>query len=129
MVDLAQHMLDGPVSLKSIASRHSLSENYLEQLVPSLRQAGMIKSVRGSQGGYVLTKEPDQIPVGEIIRAVEGPIISVECEYQSTMAACLCDPEEQCLTRDLWVKIRDSVNDLVDSIMLADLVKQATIES
>jgi len=118
MVDLSQHMADGPISLKSIA------EGYLEQLIIELRKAGLVRSVRGAQGGYVLQRNPDQITVGEILRSVAGSIAPVDCEYQTETLSCSCDPDEQCLTRDLWVKVRDSVNELVDSIYLSDLIKR-----
>ena len=124
MVDLAQHNSEGPVSLKSIADRHDLSESYLEQLICELRKADLVRSVRGAQGGYVLQRDPQEIAVGEIIRSVAGSIAPVDCAYQTETQSCNCAPDEQCLTRDLWVRLRDSVNALVDSIYLADLVKQ-----
>jgi len=74
MLDLALHNAEGPISLKSVAERQKLSENYLEQLVPELRKAGLVKSVRGSQGGYVLAKQPEDINIGDVIRVLEGPI-------------------------------------------------------
>ncbi|MCL1791131.1 MAG: Rrf2 family transcriptional regulator [Peptococcaceae bacterium] len=124
MVDLSQHISEGPISLKSIADRHNLSESYLEQLISELRKADLVRSVRGAQGGYVLQRDPGQITVGEIIRSVAGSIAPVDCEHQTETMSCRCDPDEQCLTRDLWVRVRDSVNELVDSIYLSDLVKQ-----
>ncbi|MDR2736251.1 MAG: Rrf2 family transcriptional regulator [Gracilibacteraceae bacterium] len=124
MVDLSRRISEGPVSLKSIADRHNLSESYLEQLICELRKADLVRSVRGAQGGYVLKRDPGQITVGEIIRSVAGSIAPVDCEYQTETLSCSCDPDEQCLTRDLWVRLRDSVNELVDSIFLSDLVKK-----
>jgi len=122
MVDLSQHMSEGPVSLKSIAERHDLSERYLEQLITELRKADLVRSVRGAQGGYILQREPDQIAVGEILRSVAASIAPVDCEHQTETLSCSCDPDEQCLTRDLWIRVRDSVNELVDSIYLSDLI-------
>jgi Rrf2 family protein len=124
MVDLSEHMSEGPISLKSIAERHHLSESYLEQLISEMRKAGLVRSVRGAQGGYILQRDPAKIAVGEILRSVAGSIAPVDCEHQTETLSCSCGPEEQCLTRDLWVRVRDSVNELVDSIYLSDLIKQ-----
>ncbi|MGO4887389.1 cysteine metabolism transcriptional regulator CymR [Anaerobacillus sp. MEB173] len=110
MMALAKKYGEGPVSLKSIAKDHDLSEHYLEQLIAPLRNASLVKSVRGAYGGYMLTKEPDQITAGDIIRVLEGPISPVE----------VMDDEEPA-KRDLWIKIRDAVKDVLDSTTLSDL--------
>ncbi len=78
MIELAKQNGNGPISLKSIAKENNLSEHYLEQLVAPLRNASLVKSVRGAYGGYVLAKEPDDITAGDIIRILEGPITPVE---------------------------------------------------
>jgi Rrf2 family cysteine metabolism transcriptional repressor len=122
MVDLAQHLTEGPVSLKSVADRQKLSERYLEQLIPDLRKAGMVKSIRGSQGGYLLAKKPEDIVIGDVIRVLEGPIAPVECTDQKSGEEC-CEKTNFCVTREVWVKVRDSINDVVDSITLADLLE------
>jgi len=126
MLDLALHNAEGPISLKSVAERQKLSENYLEQLVPELRKAGLVKSVRGSQGGYVLAKQPEDINIGDVIRVLEGPIAPVECTNQ-TGTDC-CEKTQFCVTREVWVKVSDSINNVVDSISLADLLKAAEKE-
>jgi len=125
MVDLAQHLAEGPISLKSVAERQQLSENYLEQLVPELRKAGLVKSIRGAQGGYVLAKRPENILIGDVIRVLEGPIAPVECNNQDSTDCC--EKTGFCVTREVWVRVRDSINDLVDSISLADLLRAADI--
>lgn len=121
MVDLAQHATEGPISLKSVADRQKLSEHYLEQLVPELRKAGLVKSIRGSQGGYILAKKPEDIIIGDVIRILEGPIAPVDCTNESNGLSC-CEKTDFCVTREVWVKVRDSINDVVDSISLADLL-------
>jgi Rrf2 family protein len=126
MVDLAQHAADGPISLKSVADRQKLSEHYLEQLVPELRKAGLVKSIRGAQGGYVLAKPAEDILIGDVIRVLEGPIAPVECTNQS--GDDCCEKTHYCVTREVWVKVRDSINDVVDSISLSDLLKDADAE-
>jgi len=123
MVDLARHADEGPISLKSVAERQKLSEHYLEQLVPELRKAGLVKSIRGAQGGYVLAKKPENIYIGDVIRVLEGPIAPVECTNQS--GEDCCEKTDFCVNREVWVKVRDSINDVVDSISLADLLKDA----
>lgn len=126
MVDLAQHTTEGPISLKSIADRQKLSEHYLEQLIPELRKAGLVKSIRGAQGGYKLAKRPENILIGDVIRVLEGPIAPVECTNQSGINCC--EKTNFCVTREVWVKVRDSINDVVDSISLADLLAGADKE-
>ncbi|MFP9202758.1 cysteine metabolism transcriptional regulator CymR, partial [Enterococcus faecalis] len=89
---------EGPTSLKSIAQTNNLSEHYLEQLVSPLRNAGLVKSIRGAYGGYVLGSEPDAITAGDIIRVLEGPISPVEVLE-----------DEEPAKRELWIRIRDAV--------------------
>lgn len=110
MIDLAKRHGEGPTSLKSIAQANELSEHYLEQLVTPLRNAGLVKSVRGAYGGYKLTKEPHEITAGDVIRVLEGPITPVEGIE-----------EEEPVKRQLWIKIRDAVKDVLDNTSLADL--------
>ncbi|MDR3271489.1 MAG: Rrf2 family transcriptional regulator [Peptococcaceae bacterium] len=125
MVDLAQHRDEGPISLKNVAKRQDISEHYLEQLAGGLRKAGLIKSVRGVQGGYVLAKEPEEIRIGDIIRALEGPIAPVGCvsEGQQTV----CQKARTCRTRPIWEKVRDSIAEVVDAITLAEAIKDEEI--
>jgi len=111
MMDLAKHYGKGPVPLKSIAERHSLSEHYLEQLVAPLRNAGLVRSVRGAYGGYKLTRSPEEISAGDVIRVLEGPISLVEFTE-----------EENPARRDLWKRIRDSIAHELDSTTLAHLI-------
>ncbi|SDY48434.1 transcriptional regulator, BadM/Rrf2 family [Evansella caseinilytica] len=110
MMALAKKYGDGPVSLKSIAKDHDLSEHYLEQLIAPLRNATLVKSVRGAYGGYMLAKAPENITAGDIIRVLEGPIRPVE----------VLDDEEPA-KRDLWIKIRDAVKEVLDNTTLEDL--------
>jgi transcriptional regulator, BadM/Rrf2 family len=123
MLDLAQHIGQGPISLKSIAERQGISENYLEQLISGLRRNGLVKSVRGAQGGYVLGSEPEKITVGDIIRVLEGPIAPVDCVAEEDPE--ICQKAEYCVTRIIWEKVRDSIAAVIDSITLADMVIDA----
>lgn len=110
MIALSKKYGQGPVSLKSIAKEHALSEHYLEQLIAPLRNAMLVKSVRGAYGGYMLAKAPETITAGDIIRVLEGPITPVE----------IIEDEEPA-KRDLWIKIRDAVKEVLDSTTLEDL--------
>ncbi len=123
MFDLAQHNGQGPISLKSISERQGISEHYLEQLFSGLRKNGLVKSVRGAQGGYVLGREPEKIYVGDIIRVLEGPIAPVDCVAEEDPENCV--KADFCITRTIWEKVRDSIATVVDSITLADMVEDA----
>ncbi len=120
MYDLALHYGKGYVSLKSIAERQMLSETYLEQLIAQLRKAGLVKSSRGSRGGYSLSKDPSNIRVGDIIRVLEGPIAPVECVSElENQESCI--KMDQCITRDIWIQLKESMESVLDSFTLADL--------
>lgn len=111
MMELAVRFGEGPTSLKSIAEKNGLSEHYLEQLIAPLRNAGLVKSIRGAYGGYILSREAANITAGDIIRVLEGPISPVDFTEED-------DPAK----RDLWLRIRDSIADVLDSTTLADLI-------
>jgi Rrf2 family cysteine metabolism transcriptional repressor len=111
MMELATKFGEGPTSLKSIAEKHQLSEHYLEQLVAPLRNAGLVKSIRGAYGGYILSKAPEETSSGDVIRVLEGPISPVDFTEED-------DPAK----RDLWIRIRDSIADVLDSTTLSDLI-------
>lgn len=110
MMALAKNYGEGPTSLKQIAQENNLSEHYLEQLASPLRNAGLVKSIRGAYGGYILAREPEKITAGEVIRVLEGPISPVEVLE-----------DEEPAKRNLWIKIRDAVKDVLDSTTIADL--------
>ncbi|MGB9663024.1 MAG: RrF2 family transcriptional regulator [Moorellaceae bacterium] len=123
MFDLAQRYGEGPISLKSVAERQDISEHYLEQLIAALRKAGLVRSVRGAQGGYILAKEPREIKVGDVIRVLEGPIAPVDCVSEKE-GEC-CSRAETCVARTIWEKVRDSITGVLDSITLEDMVAEA----
>ena len=124
MYDLALHYGQGAISLKSVAQRQGISEHYLEQLMGTLRKAGYVKSVRGAQGGYALTKDPTEISVGDVIRTMEGPIAPVDCLLADDASRTFCERVDICVTRGVWAKVRDSITSVIDSITLADLCKE-----
>ena len=100
MIDLARYSEKEPVSIGSVAARQGISERYLEQLVALLKKAGLVKSIRGASGGYVLEKKPSEISVGDILR-------------------------DGCVTKYVWQKINDSINDTVNQIMLDELIRES----
>lgn len=120
MFDLALHGGDTPLPLKTIAERQEISEAYLEQLISSLRRAGLVESVRGAQGGYLLAHSPDEITVGSVIRTLEGPIAPADCVAEGKNVDC--EKADCCVTRRIWEKIRNSVDNVIDSITLQDMV-------
>lgn len=119
MVYLAQKAEEGPQTLRAIAQL-SLPDHYLEQLLGSLRKAGLVNTVRGAQGGYQLAKPPDQITVGHIIDAMEGPLNLSECAMDGEGS---CPRSEGCKTRRVWEYLTDSINRLLYSITLQDMLE------
>lgn len=122
MVDLAINYGGMPVSIKTISKRQNISEYYLEQLFSPLRKANLIKSIRGAQGGYVLNKEPKDIKISDIIYVLEGPIEVSDCIDGSS-----CNNVDCCATRILWKKIKDSIDSVMESITLQDIVNDYEI--
>jgi Rrf2 family cysteine metabolism transcriptional repressor len=114
MIELAKRHGEGPISLKSIAQTNDLSEHYLEQLIAPLRNAGLVKSIRGAYGGYVLADQPSNITAGDVIRVLEGPITPVEGIE-----------DEEPAKRELWIRIRDAIKDVLDSTTIDDLAKHS----
>lgn len=112
MMELATNFGEGPTSLKSIADKHKLSEHYLEQLVAPLRNSGLVKSVRGAYGGYILSRPAEEITAGHVIRVLEGPISPVDFTEED-------DPAK----RDLWMRIRNAIAEVLDTTTLQDLLQ------
>jgi len=124
MVDLAVNTDDEAVALSQIAERQGISLNYLEQLVARLKKSGIVNGIRGAQGGYVLAMPAEEISVGDILRALEGDLSPVDC-YEINSNDTPCDNSDICVTKYVWKRISDSINDAVDGIMLSDLVAES----
>lgn len=120
MLDLAIYNTGEPIALKDIARRQGISEKYLEQIISILNKAGFVRSIRGSQGGYVLTRDIKDYTVGMILRLTEGELAPVSCVGRS---ASECDRMDNCVTVKIWQRLYDAINDVVDNITLADLVE------
>ncbi len=118
MVDLAVYSNGDHVALGAIAERQNISMNYLEQVFASLRKAGLVKSVKGAQGGYVLAQTPDSVKVGAILRVLEGQLSVIDSsEGQNLDEKSI----QYCLKQQVWDKIDNCINTLVDSVTLEDL--------
>ena len=122
MVQLGRHYGTGPASLAEIAAEEDLPRAYLEQLVMSLRDSGLVLSTRGAHGGYQLARDPASIRMGEILRALEGPIAPMICASDDPEHATTCDRSARCTVNLLWVRVRDAITGALDGMTLADLV-------
>lgn len=119
MIELAQNTSGMPMSLKDVALRQNISDKYLEQIILVLYKSGLVTSVRGMKGGYLLTKEPEEYTVGMILRSTEGSLAPVACVDKEVID---CERLDGCATVVLWKKINDAINDVVDHVTLKDLV-------
>lgn len=123
MIDLAIYStVDQQVSIKSISERQEISENYLERIIAVLKKAGYVTSTRGSQGGYSLAVGTTEISVGDILRALEGDLNPVDCATVNEDKQC--SESSLCVTKFVWKRISDSINDVVNGITLQDMVDE-----
>ena len=123
MIDLAMHQGNGCVALKDIAARQDISKKYLEQIVPLLNKAELLKTNRGHQGGYSLAKPPERYTVGEILRVTEGSLSPVAClQYEENS----CPRKADCITLPVWEGLYKTVMDYLDGITLRDIIEKAS---
>lgn len=123
MIDLARYSEEEPVSISSIAARQDISERYLEQLVGLMKKAGLVQSIRGATGGYVLARSECEISVGDILRALEGSLEPVKCAAFYSEEGCMAS--DGCVTKYVWQKINESINETVNRMMLDELVRES----
>ena len=121
MVNLSLSYQKGPAQLNEIARREEVSEKYLSQIVILLRGAGLIRSVRGAKGGYLLAREPSAITIRDIVEVMEGGLQIVDC----LNSAGTCGRDEKCVTRQVWDKVTLAIAETLESITLEDLSRQA----
>lgn len=124
MVQLGAHHGRGPASLAEIAQAEDLPRAYLEQLVMSLRDAGLVLSTRGARGGYELARDPSEIMMIDVLRALEGPIAPMVCASEDLEHAVTCGRAAGCTVNTLWVRIRDAITGALETMTLADLLPQ-----
>ena len=121
MLDLASQPSEEYISLKAISDRQEVSMKYLEAIVANLSKAGMLASLRGKSGGYRLNKDASAYSVGDVLRAAEGELNTVNCLEESKGG---CNRAGECLTLPLWQKLDQIVGDYLDSVTLRDLLTQ-----
>lgn len=120
MLDLAMHHDGSFIPLKAVSQRQNISDKYLEQIVHLLSKGGLVQSARGAQGGYRLTREPALYSVGEILRLVEGSLVPVAC----LECGAHCEHTDQCMTIDLYKKMQNAIDVIVDNTTLVDLIAE-----
>lgn len=125
IVDIALNGEKDAVSISSISERQSISVSYLEQLLAKLRKAELIKSIRGAQGGYRLNRPAEEISVGAVLRALEGDLRPVDCSELSEEGEGGCESANFCVTKYVWQKMNDSINETVNHISIHELVEEA----
>ena len=120
MIDIAENSKSGCVAIKDVASRQEISTKYLEQIVSHLTRSKLLRSERGAQGGYMLTKTPKEYTIGEILRSIEGDFAPVACLSDETNQ---CERADICKTIDFWTGLYNVIDQYVDSVTLADLIE------
>lgn len=118
MLDLACYYGNGPVLLKDISRRQGISLKYLDHILSSLKSAGLVKTLRGAKGGYVLNHSPSKITVKQIVEALEGSLALVECLHNKTF----CRKVNSCVTRDIWNDLNKAMEAVLKTTTLEDLV-------
>jgi len=121
LIDLAEHRGSGYISLKEIAERQEVSKKYLEQIIPLFNNTDLLKTNRGSQGGYMLARPPEKCTVGEILRLTEGSLSPVDCVDQDPIE---CSRSAQCPTLPIWQGLSRVINEYLDGITLADILER-----
>ena len=121
MLDLALDSTGEYITIKSISERQEISDKYLEQIITVLSRAGFVKSTRGSQGGYKLSRPAETYTIGMILRLIEGSLVPVACMEDEPNQ---CPRRDKCVTLDVWKQLNDAISNVVDHITLADLVKK-----
>ena len=123
LCDLALHYEDGFISLKDIAERQSISKKYLEQIVPLMNKSGLLKTNCGNKGGYMLANKPDEITVGDVLRATEGSLAPVACLEPPVNE---CPRSAECSTLYVWEGLYKHVTDYLDSITIQDIINHGS---
>jgi Rrf2 family cysteine metabolism transcriptional repressor len=123
--ELALNIGKGPVKTKFIAQRQGISFKYLEQLMTILRSAGFVRSIRGSKGGYILAKAPNEIKLIDVFDCLEGPVTTVECVDDTNY----CERVSDCMVRQVWAQVQGAITNVLQSITLQDLVDSSKDKS
>ncbi len=121
MLELALAYGQGPIQIKTIAEREGISNKYLEQLIAMLKAAGLVRSVRGPRGGYMLACPPEEVNLSKVFTTLEGPVVAVECiDHPDYCPRC-----SQCVTRHIWSEMQDAIMGVLESKTMQDMVDMA----
>jgi len=120
MLELASHYGEGPLELREIAKKENISLKYLEQVINPLRASGLVRSIRGSKGGYALAKPPSEIRLYDVVETLEGPLHLLECLHDSKV----CQKIPSCVTRDIWKEISEAIYKIFNSVTLEEMVNR-----
>jgi Rrf2 family protein len=119
--DMAYHSGDLPSQIKDISRRQNISPRYLEQIFQDLKKAGLLNSRRGPQGGYTLSRKPEEITVRDVIKAAEGEVFLVACTNRAKSCSPKCEFDNQCVTQKIWAEANERLNEYFGSLTLKDL--------
>ena len=121
IIEMAANDSKKPLQLKVIAERQDISVKYLEQLMNALRSGGVVRSIRGTRGGYILAKPPNQIKLGDVFNCLEGPVITAECVDDEDY----CRRTPDCAARLLWIQLQEAIKNVLESVTVQDLLDRA----
>ena len=121
LTDLVRHADDGPIALASLAERERLPVKFLEQIMASLKHAGIVRTTLGAHGGYAMAVDPASVSLGRIIRLLDGALAPVGCVSLRYYEPCSCPDEATCALRDTMIDVRDAILEVLDRQTLADL--------
>jgi Rrf2 family cysteine metabolism transcriptional repressor len=120
LLEIADHSPKEPLNIRTISQRQKMSVTYLEQILYRLKKAGLVKSIRGAKGGYVLSRDRGTITVAEVIDALDGPISISNCDVPQLREKS-CPGPKTCISRVLWKRLEDYIEEILSKITLADL--------
>lgn len=132
VLELAELKDEGVISSVELEARAGVPRNYLTKLLQELQRHQIVRAVRGVNGGFALARPADRITVGEVIRAMDGPLAPIACASLTVHIPCpttRCQEEEACVMRDMWLEVRNAISEVVDRTTFADLVNRRRARS
>jgi Rrf2 family protein len=129
LTDLVRHDGEGPIPLSSLAARNRLPAKFLEQIMATLKHAGIIRTTLGTHGGYALAAQPSAVSIGRVIRLLDGALAPLPCVSLRYYERCSCPDERSCSLRDVMIDVRDAMLEILDKETLAELAARQGRES
>jgi Rrf2 family protein len=126
LIDLTTNDTQGVIQIREIAEREKIPIKFLEQILLTLKNAGLLLSRKGSTGGYYLAKPAAEITLGQIVRVLDGPLAPIRCVSQMAYERCVCDDEQTCGLRLAMLDVRNAISDILDNTTLEDVSKRVT---